>query len=148
MALPKIGEKAVKIELPEKLLELFEEFEYEFKPLAYKKHVYAAALLVYSELTDAERLNACKRVKADYFDQQNKVKQKHRIDAALKIFDSLPQDAQNAAIESALLSQKGDKPSATSDSDFADIINQIQTGKGQIVEEAKRRVAKKRKKSS
>lgn len=55
------------VELPVDLKEEFAEFEHEFKPPFYKKHVVAAALSLYMKLSEEKRYKACQTAMEKYF---------------------------------------------------------------------------------
>ena len=144
MAIPKLGEKGIRVDLPEKFLEIFENYEQEFRPVAYKKHVIGAALMLYIELTKEQRLAAVERCKREYFDSANPYT--HKVAAALKIFEQLDPAEQEKACQAAMLDalDKTDSAKKRTDAEFAELLNQVKAGTNPQRKAAKRKNAKKK----
>ena len=144
MALPKVGEKGLRVELPEKFLNFFEKFEQEFRPIAYKKHVIGAAMLLYAELSKEQRLGAVERIKREYFDSANPYT--HKVTAALKMFEQLDPEIQDKALQAAMLDalNETDSTQKPTDAEFAELLNQVRSGTNPQRKAAKRKNAKKK----
>ena len=112
MTSPKKGERFFGADLPSALLDMFQYVEHEYKPPFYKKHVIAAAMLAYMNLTPKERLEYCQDAMNKFFipAQDNQSKQAGEIDEAK--FQELLKEAENAGRKLAKQSKSSRKNKA------------------------------------